>query len=200
MRTEIDELVDTGISIMPEGLEKQLNQREMADLLKEMGFYFVRFGAESASPRVLSKLKCGTVRVAQLQKTVDLCNERGLKVGASFVFGTPGEREEDLTETFNFLLTNRGKLVLAGFYLLTPYPGTELWDWAKGRGIVREEMDWTRLALDLRKPEFDWSRAVYLNDDCIPVRRFQQILQGFRDEYQPGRAAAEQTAAPTASK
>ena len=33
LRTEIDELVDTGISIMPEGLEKQLNQREMADLL-----------------------------------------------------------------------------------------------------------------------------------------------------------------------
>ena len=33
LRTEIDELVDTGISIMPEGLEEQLNQREMADLL-----------------------------------------------------------------------------------------------------------------------------------------------------------------------
>ncbi len=33
LRTEIDELVDTGVSIMPEGLEKQVNQREMADLL-----------------------------------------------------------------------------------------------------------------------------------------------------------------------
>ena len=33
MRTEIDELVDTGISIMPEGLEKKLEQREMADLI-----------------------------------------------------------------------------------------------------------------------------------------------------------------------
>ena len=33
LRTEIDELVDTGVSIMPEGLEEQLNQRDMADLL-----------------------------------------------------------------------------------------------------------------------------------------------------------------------
>jgi putative heme-binding domain-containing protein len=33
LRTNIDELVDTGISIMPEGLEKQLNKQDMADLL-----------------------------------------------------------------------------------------------------------------------------------------------------------------------
>ena len=34
LRTEIDELVDTGISIMPEGLEEQLNRRDMADLIE----------------------------------------------------------------------------------------------------------------------------------------------------------------------
>ncbi len=33
LRTQIDELVDTGISIMPEGLEEQLNRRNMADLI-----------------------------------------------------------------------------------------------------------------------------------------------------------------------
>ncbi len=169
-----------------------LMDAEMADLLAEMGFYFVRFGAESASQRILDKLKCGTVHVTQLQNTVDLCNERELKVGASFVFGTPGEGEEDLAATFDFLLANRGRCVLAGFYMLTPYPGTELWGWAKQRSIVDERMDWTRLALDFCKPEFDWNRAVYLNEDCIPLRRFRQLIQNFRDEYQ--------TAASTARK
>jgi putative heme-binding domain-containing protein len=33
LRANIDELVDTGISIMPEGLEKQLTKQNMADLL-----------------------------------------------------------------------------------------------------------------------------------------------------------------------
>lgn len=169
-----------------------LMDERMADLLKKMDFYFVRFGAESASQRILDKLKCGTVNVTQLQKTVDLCNDRELKVGASFVFGTPGEGEEDLAATFDFLLANRGRCVLAGFYMLTPYPGTELWGWAKQRGIVDERMDWTRLALDFHKPEFDWDRAVYLNEDCVPLRRFRQLIQNFRDEYQ--------TAASTARK
>ncbi len=34
LRTEIDELVDTGVSIMPEGLEKQLTKQDMADLIE----------------------------------------------------------------------------------------------------------------------------------------------------------------------
>ncbi|NQT12859.1 MAG: c-type cytochrome, partial [Planctomycetes bacterium] len=33
LRSNIDELVDTGLSIMPEGLEKQVTKQEMADLL-----------------------------------------------------------------------------------------------------------------------------------------------------------------------
>lgn len=33
LRSNIDELVDTGLSIMPEGLEKQITKQEMADLL-----------------------------------------------------------------------------------------------------------------------------------------------------------------------
>ena len=33
LRTDIDELVNTGMSIMPEGLEKQLSKQDMADLI-----------------------------------------------------------------------------------------------------------------------------------------------------------------------
>jgi putative heme-binding domain-containing protein len=34
LRAKIDELVDTGISIMPEGLEKQISKQDMAHLLQ----------------------------------------------------------------------------------------------------------------------------------------------------------------------
>ena len=34
LRTSIEELVETGKSIMPEGLEKQLTKQELADLLE----------------------------------------------------------------------------------------------------------------------------------------------------------------------
>ena len=36
LRDQIDELVDTGMSIMPEGLEKQIDTQAMADLLDQL--------------------------------------------------------------------------------------------------------------------------------------------------------------------
>jgi anaerobic magnesium-protoporphyrin IX monomethyl ester cyclase len=164
-------------------VRSNLVDREMARLLAELNFHFVRFGAESGSQRVLDQLKKETVLVAQHQAAVDLCNQYGLPVGASFVFGTPGETERDLSRTFDFLARNRGRCQLAGFYLLTPYPGTELWQWAAERGLVSEDMDWRRLALDFTKPEFDWGRAVYLNADTIPLERFQGIVERFRAAF-----------------
>jgi radical SAM superfamily enzyme YgiQ (UPF0313 family) len=30
-------------------------------------------------------------------------------------------------------------------YVLTPYPGTPIWEYAKEKGLVQEDMDWGRL-------------------------------------------------------
>ena len=168
-----------------------LMDEEVAQLLARLKFNYVRFGAESASQRILTKLKKGSVLVAQAQATVDLCRKYDLPVGAAFVFGTPGETERDLSDTFDFLARNRGKLNLSGFYLLTPYPGTELWLWAHERGIVSESMDWSRLALDFTKPEFDWDRAIYLNDETLPLARFKEIVERFRDAFLLGKDRGE---------
>jgi radical SAM superfamily enzyme YgiQ (UPF0313 family) len=160
-----------------------LVDESMARLLVRMGFDRVRFGAESGSERILSKLKCGTVRTEQNQHAVDVCHAAGLRVGVSMVFGTPGETEQDLALSREFLRRNRGKCHLSGFYLLTPYPGTQLWMWAKQCGLVDERMDWRRLALDFLKPEFDWERAVYLNEDVLPRARFRRIIEDLRGEF-----------------
>jgi hypothetical protein len=34
LRTHIEEMVNTGLSIMPEGLEKQIAKQEMADVIE----------------------------------------------------------------------------------------------------------------------------------------------------------------------
>ena len=164
-----------------------LVSEEMVKLLKRMGFVSVRFGAETMGPELLKFLKNGPASPEDAQRTVDICHKHGLNVGASLVFGSPSETERDLDLTFDFLQRNRGKVGISGFYLLTPYPGTELWDIAVKKGLVSEDMDWSRLSLDFLKPEFDWRRAVYMNADVIPVDRFKQIVHRFRSTFLKGR-------------
>ena len=163
-----------------------LVSERVVELLKAMGFTSVRFGAETMGPQLLEFLKNGSVTPDDGQRTVDLCHKHGLKVGASLVFGAPSETEKDLQLTFDFLMRNKGKVGVSGFYMLTPYPGTKLWDMAMEKGLVSEDMDWSRLALDFLKPEFDWGRAVYMNADTVPIDRFKQIVAKFRGTFLKG--------------
>ncbi len=151
--------------------------------LKAMNFSSIRFGAETGSNRVLRYLKKGSVTTDQNQKLIDLCHIHGLPVGASFVFGTPGETEADINETRAFLERNRGLLEIMGFYLLQAVPGTELWHWAQEKGLVSESIDWSALGLDLQKPEFNWDDARYLNNGTLPLGQFRTMVEEIRSTY-----------------
>ncbi|MFN0196243.1 MAG: PVC-type heme-binding CxxCH protein [Planctomycetaceae bacterium] len=56
LRTEIDEMVNTGKSLMPEGIEKQINVKEMSDLLG----YLVSVQSSGEKPAIPPKLDVGT--------------------------------------------------------------------------------------------------------------------------------------------
>ncbi|MGE5297469.1 MAG: hypothetical protein ACM3VT_21820, partial [Solirubrobacterales bacterium] len=45
--------------------------------------------------------------------------------------------------TLAFIKENR--LERFNIYVLTPYPGTPIWDYAKARNLAGEDMDWDRL-------------------------------------------------------
>jgi len=122
---------------MKKGLNKRWKPRafvrakvftsEMGKLMKEMGFDRIRFGAESGSDRVLKILKKGTT-VADNQNTIDMANRIGLKISASFMYGIPGETEEDKKATLGFIKQNKGKVKVEGWYQFIPFPGTLLYD------------------------------------------------------------------------
>ena len=99
---------------------------EMCSLLKKMHVSSIAFGLESGSEKILKYLKKGTVTVEQGKKAVELCNKYGLKVSGLFIMGSPGETEEDLKKTLEFV-KNRN-LSNVQVYQATPLPGTELWE------------------------------------------------------------------------
>lgn len=150
---------------------------EMCELLKTMNVSAIRFGAESGSDDVLQLMeRGGKCSVASHQNAIDLAYKHGMKCGASFMLGFPGEKLADMHKTFDFMRRNEEKMFIEGFYLTVPLPGTELWTWAAERGYVSEDMDWRKLNLSFQNPDFDWDGFLYLNDQNVPRREFVKAI------------------------
>ncbi len=110
--------------------------------LKAMNFISGAFGAESGSDKVLKFLKAGSTTVELNQQAIDLCVRHGIDLNLSFIIGTPGETPKDLNMTIDFIDKNRKKMQGIEIFIVLPYPGTPIWNLAKRRGLVSENMDW----------------------------------------------------------
>lgn len=117
---------------------------QICHYLQQMNVSHVSLGLESGSQRILTYLKRGTATVEDNQRAVDLLYEYGIKVCGAFIIFSPDEEWTDLYQTFEFIIRNWEKLIPSVVFLM-PLPGTEIWDYAKKRGLVREdaEMNWS---------------------------------------------------------
>ncbi|MFT4979734.1 MAG: anaerobic magnesium-protoporphyrin IX monomethyl ester cyclase [Myxococcota bacterium] len=98
--------------------------RPTLEAMKAAGCVQVDFGVESGSQRILNQMKKGT-RTSDIEEAFALVHDVGLRTGASFIFGSPGEEAEDVLETI--ALADRIQSDWTVFFFSTPYPGTELW-------------------------------------------------------------------------
>jgi radical SAM superfamily enzyme YgiQ (UPF0313 family) len=118
----------------------------IASLLKDMGIVSVGMGLESGSERILGYLKGKTITVEKNSNAINILKKHGIAVNASFVIGSPDETEEEMMETYNFI--KKSSLDLVDTYVLTPYPGTPIWSYAEDRGLVSDDMDWSKLNIN----------------------------------------------------
>lgn len=154
-----------------------LMDEEIAKVMKSIGFGSLRFGAESGSERVLKEYKPQS-SVTQNQRAIDLAVRKGMRVSAAFMVGFPGETEEDLQATADFIRRNRPPLEDGGFYLFQAYPGSAYWNElpVELRRTFGVDIPWNRLNLDFRNPDFDPEHFLYFNEDVLPQPRFLEIL------------------------
>lgn len=152
-------------------------------LLKDLNYRFIRFGAETGSDKLLQKIKGQGILVEEHQRVVDLCRKHGLKCGASFIFGIPGETEDDLKATVRFLYRNKKVLNIIGFYMFNPIPGTNLWAELERNGNVSMDLEFEHLQIDLLKPSFSWDDALYFNNENISYHKFREIVSEIRKEF-----------------
>jgi radical SAM superfamily enzyme YgiQ (UPF0313 family) len=110
---------------------------ELLKNLKRMNVVMMEFGLESGSEKVLAYLKKGQVTVEENRKALELCKKFGIRTNGSLIIGSPEETEEDLKQTLSLLKDKN--LDVAHVCQLTPYPGTEVWEYAKKMGIVSDD-------------------------------------------------------------
>jgi len=153
-----------------------LIDKEACELIKKMNVDNIGIGFESGSQKILTYLKKGTTTIEQNRQSIKLLKEHGIVVQGLFMVGSPHETKEDMMKTLEFIRNNPINMLELG--ITTPYPGTELWEYAKRRGFVDESMDWDKLDVQ----PLNGCKDNIILDEEISREEFIKIYQLFKKE------------------
>jgi radical SAM superfamily enzyme YgiQ (UPF0313 family) len=134
--------------------------------MRAAGCHQILFGIESADPQILENIR-KPIDMGQTRKAVRMVQDAGIAVRAAFMFGNPGETTESMRRTIEFAKDLEPDLAI--FNITTPYPGTQMFEWARQRGLLRT-LDWG---------EFDLGNAVME----LPSVSTEQINRMYRSAY-----------------
>jgi anaerobic magnesium-protoporphyrin IX monomethyl ester cyclase len=110
---------------------------EILDLLKEIGCFRIWIGAESGSQKIID-LMDRRVDVNVVKEAIQKTNALGMETGTFIMLGYPGETEEDITETIQYLKDANPTL-----YTITvayPIKGTSLYNEVESK--ITSILDW----------------------------------------------------------
>jgi radical SAM superfamily enzyme YgiQ (UPF0313 family) len=123
-----DEILERNLPItwdLQNGIRADRVDPELLCKMKRAGCRSVFYGLESANQKILDGLQ-KALKVDTVKKAVKWSKDCGLKVGVFFVVGSPNETFDTVKQSVGLALALDVESV---FSILTPYPGTKLWDW-----------------------------------------------------------------------
>lgn len=149
---------------------------DMCRILKKIGIKSLNFGFESGSNRSLKYLKGGNVTVRQNKMALQLCRKYGFEVSGNLILGHPEESIEDMMETLNFMdFAIENGCYKIGVFVMTPLPATPIWEIAKDRNLVSDNMDWDMLSF------YNYENPMLLSHR-VPQEKFEAIFKMARDK------------------
>ena len=147
-RTRTEQICDLMIR---EGLHKRITwlcaartDKVEEDILKKMrraGCRMICYGIETGSQRLMDLLK-KKINLDTVAEAVRMTRRAGIKTRGTFILGIPTETREESLQTIEFA---KGiGIDYAKFNLITPYPGTELYNFCREQGLDFSK-DWAKL-------------------------------------------------------
>ena len=149
-------------------------------LMRNSGCVLISYGFESGSQRMLNSMKKG-ITIEQMEKAVEISRKYTMPIPASFIIGMPGENDESCQETLDFCIRNN--LPLDSLMFATPYPGTEIFDFALRTGRVdRNHVHEFVMKLgDAR--DFTINLTDYFSDEEL-INKREEMMEEARENYE----------------
>ncbi|MBI3544173.1 MAG: radical SAM protein, partial [Deltaproteobacteria bacterium] len=116
---------------------------EMARAMKKAGCHQILIGVESGSDVILENIRKPIDR-ERTAAAIALARKVGIDSRAAFIFGNMGETVETMQETIDFSMQLDPDIAL--YNICTPYPGTQIYQWAKQNGYLVSE-EWSDFEL-----------------------------------------------------
>ena len=135
--------------------ENIVKNEEMLKVMKMAGAKTIYIGVESASPQTLDELG-KRLDLHTVIKAVEMLKSNGFQIFASYILGSPRDKAKDIGETIRF--AKRLDTNVAQFSILTPYPGTAIYEALKERIWLRH---W---------PFYDSQHLVYKHEHISFIR------------------------------
>lgn len=139
-------IIDRGYKIklnFPNGVALWTLDEELVDLIIAAGAYEMTLAYESGCQEVLSQIVKKPLNLDKAREITRYIQKKGLRTNAFFIFGFPGETREQMRQTFKF--ANEMKTDFAYFFVANPLPGTEMYEMARERGMLRGDFDFENL-------------------------------------------------------
>ncbi len=114
--------------------------QEIVSIMKKAGCHMISLGVESGDQGILNKVE-KKLLLEDFERAFKIIKDIGIETRGSFIIGFPFETLETVRKTIDF--SKRLKIDRANFNIMTPLPGTEIYNQAlKEEGIKLLTSDW----------------------------------------------------------
>jgi radical SAM superfamily enzyme YgiQ (UPF0313 family) len=120
------------------GRVNAIKDLELLQMMKRSGCWLINYGIESGNQTILDFAQKGT-SLDQVEKAVSLTHQAGISSKGYFIFGLPGETEQTMRNTIRF--AKRLPLNDISVFMLTPFPGSRMYEIAQHHGQLDHEFD-----------------------------------------------------------
>jgi radical SAM superfamily enzyme YgiQ (UPF0313 family) len=107
---------------------------ELMQLAKDSGCKGLFIGLETVDERQLQSMKKLDGSIENVEKALRKIRKMGIVIQASVIFGFDNDSHHIFNDTLKFLIKNH--ICSASFNILTPYPGTKIYDEFKKKGRI----------------------------------------------------------------
>ena len=137
----------------------QFADEEMIELMKESGCEGVFLGIESGSQRILNNMH-KLVKIEDYYRGHRLLNDYNILTFDSFIVGFPGETQETVNETLQFIEELHPTFYRAQLWYCEPI--TPIWQSREKYGILGSQFEWEHNTMKAYEGS-DWIEYLLLN-------------------------------------